>query len=132
MLVWLGKQWTGLLGREIEPIWEKVSLCHLPDNLLLYLGWPDEVASIQRFNRKTGAFETTVYYNDQPSGTEFKITNGEAYLINMRIAKQIIAPISAPVVAITSHRDGEAVTSYPITVSGTISDSSPIVTVNGY
>jgi len=100
-------------------------------DLLFYLGLPDEVASIQRFNRETGIFETTAYYNGQPSGVEFNIVNGEAYLIYMKSSVDVPSLLTAPVVAITSPGDGETVSSSPINVSGTISDSTCTVTVNG-
>lgn len=100
-------------------------------DLLYYLGSPDEVASIQGFNKETGAFETTAYYNGDASGIQFSIINGEAYLIHMKVAKETTTPISAPVVVITSPGDGETVSGSPVDVSGTISDSSATVEVNG-
>jgi hypothetical protein len=39
-----------------------------------------------------GIFETTAYYYGRPSGIEFKIVNGEAYLIYMKTAKYKEAP----------------------------------------
>ncbi len=62
--------------------------------LLEYLGSPDKVTSIQRFDRETGVFETTVYHDGKPSGAEFKITNVESYLIYMKENKNITAPAS--------------------------------------
>jgi len=100
-------------------------------NLLWLLGSSDVAASIQRFNRETGAFETTAYYNEQPSGVEFYISNSEAYIVQMKSAMTIPALLSAPVVAITSPEDGTTVSSSPLDVSGTISGSTSMVTVNG-
>jgi hypothetical protein len=121
---------------ELSPGLNIVAIPCMPSNytsydLLYYLGSPDEVASIQRFNKEIGAFETTAYYNGLALGIEFRIVNGEAYLIHMKVAKVITAPISAPVVVITSPGNGETVSGSPINVSGTISASSSTVTVNG-
>jgi hypothetical protein len=69
-----------------------VSTCNSYD-MLSYLGTPGEVSSIQRFNPETGGFQTTAYLGDQPSGVNFDIVNGEAYLIYMRVAKEIDFPM---------------------------------------
>ena len=58
-------------------------------DFLLYLGSPDEIGSIQHYNRKTGQMETTLYFYGKPSGIKFKIVSGEAYLIHMKVAKLI-------------------------------------------
>ena len=39
-----------------------------------------------------GIFETTAYYYGRPSGIEFTIINGEAYLIYMKAARHKDAP----------------------------------------
>ncbi|MGA1840065.1 MAG: LVIVD repeat-containing protein [bacterium] len=61
-------------------------------NLLSYLGFSDEIASITRFNSEMGIYETTSYYFGRPSGIKFNIKNGEAYLICMKVAKNKVAP----------------------------------------
>ncbi|MBW2738041.1 MAG: hypothetical protein JRE64_04150 [Deltaproteobacteria bacterium] len=120
----------------LEPGLNIVSISCMPADytsydLLWLLGSSDVAASIQRFNRETGAFETTAYYNEQPSGVEFYIANSEAYIVQMKSAMTIPALLSAPVVAITSLEDGTTVSSSPMDVSGTISGSTSMVTVNG-
>jgi hypothetical protein len=61
-------------------------------NLLSYLGFSDEITSITRFNSKMGIYETTSYYYGKPSGIEFNIINGEAYLIYMKVVKNKDVP----------------------------------------
>jgi len=100
-------------------------------DLLEYLGSSDEIVSIQRYNRGTGAFETTAYYNEQPSGVSFDIVNGEAYLVHMKVAKEITDLFTPPEVVITSPNDGETVFSAPVDVSGTVDVNTVTVTVNG-
>ncbi|MEA3417455.1 MAG: prenyltransferase/squalene oxidase repeat-containing protein [Thermodesulfobacteriota bacterium] len=100
-------------------------------DLLEYLGSSDEIVSIQTYNRETGAFETTAYYNEQPSGVSFDIVNGEAYLVHMKVAKEITDLFTPPEVVITSPNDGETVFSSPIAVSGTVDVNTVTVTVNG-
>jgi hypothetical protein len=75
-----------------------VSIPYIPSGytsyeLLLYLGSPEEIASIQRFNREKGIFETTSYYYGRPSGIKFEIVNGFAYLILMKVSKYKDAPV---------------------------------------
>jgi len=101
------------------------------NDLVWYLGSTDQVASIQRLNKETGAFETTAYHNGWPCGPPFEIVNGEAYIVHMKEAKDVAAPISAPVVLIASPADGETVSASPIDVTGSINDSTASVTVNG-
>ncbi|RLG90098.1 hypothetical protein DRO34_06190, partial [Candidatus Bathyarchaeota archaeon] len=64
-------------------------------DMLRYLGSPDEVSSIQKFDKETGAFQTTAYFDSQPSGINFDIVNGEAYLIHMKVAKKVDFPMEA-------------------------------------
>ena len=65
-------------------------------DLLRHVGSSEEVISIQRFNKKTGGVETTAYQNGHPSGISFKILNSEAYLIHMKVSKDVPPPISIP------------------------------------
>lgn len=100
-------------------------------DLLGYLGMPDQIASIQRFNRETGAFETTAFHSGTPSGVAFDLVNGEAYLISTKTQITASALLDAPAITITSPSDLATVNNSPIDVSGTVSDSSAIVKVNG-
>ena len=123
-------------GIGLEPGINLISIPSMPPDytaydLLLYLGAEDEAASIQRFNTETGAFETTAYFEGQASGVQFSILNGETYLVHMKVAKNIPSLLSAPAVAITSPGDRETVYSSSVEVSGTFSESSCYVTVNG-
>jgi len=100
-------------------------------DLINYLGSANEVGGIQRFDRKRGSFETTDYYNGQVLGTPFNINNGEAYLIHMKAPVELPPLLTAPVVVINSHGDGETVAGSSIDISGSVSDSTSAVTVNG-
>jgi len=52
--------------------------------LLQTIGDATVVASVQRFNRATGLFETVGYHGTTPVGTDFPILRGEGYIITMR------------------------------------------------
>ena len=69
------------------------SSSHTSYEVLSYIGSSDEVSSIQRFDRETGAFQTASYFGTEPTGVNFDIVNGEAYLINMKVAKEVSFPI---------------------------------------
>lgn len=45
------------------------------------------VDSIQRFNKDTGLFETSVYHSGQPSGVDFSIISGEGYFMSIKTEK---------------------------------------------
>ena len=79
--------------------------------MLAYLGSPDEISSIQRFDKATGAFQTTSYYETQPAGVNFDIVNGEAYLVFMKVAKEVNFPIESVEV------------DYEISKGGSVSDT---------
>ncbi len=51
--------------------------------LLQDIGDATVVASIQRFNRSTGQFETVAYQDGNPVGPDFVIIRGEGYIITM-------------------------------------------------
>ena len=99
-------------------------------DLLTYLGFPEEIASIQRFNRLTGAFETTAFHDGMPSGVSFELINGEGYLISTIAGLTASALLEPPTITITSPADLATLTSSPIDVSGTVSDADARVTVN--
>jgi PKD repeat protein/prenyltransferase beta subunit len=61
-------------------------------DLIQSLGYPDEISSIQRFDRKSGQFQTTTYLRRKPAGVNFPINHQEALLIYMRVAKDIEFP----------------------------------------
>lgn len=113
-----------------------VSIPAMPANFnsydfLSYLGFTEDIANIQRFNSETGAFDTTVYWNNRPSGVKFPIINGEAYLIHMKADKIVAAVLTTPVVSITSPVNETTVSSPSIDVSGTITDCFSTVRING-
>nr|WP_319396084.1 prenyltransferase/squalene oxidase repeat-containing protein [uncultured Desulfobacter sp.] len=112
-----------------------VSFLSVPEitsyELIEYLGGSDEVISIQKFNHDTGCFETTTYYEGTPSGQIFDIKNAEAYLVYMKTGKDITDLFTPPNIEITSHADGETVYNASVDISGTISDNTILVTVNG-
>ncbi|MBU4260842.1 MAG: thrombospondin type 3 repeat-containing protein [Proteobacteria bacterium] len=100
-------------------------------DLLWMLGSSDTAASIQRLNRETGTFETTAYDDNLPAGGYFDIVNSEAFIVHMRSTVTVPTLLVAPDIAITSPVEGATVSASPIDVSGTITDSTAIVTVNG-
>jgi hypothetical protein len=61
-------------------------------DLLSCLGSPDEITGLKRFNRGKGTFETTSYCFGQPSGARFDIVRGEAYFIQMKVARDKDGP----------------------------------------
>ena len=61
-------------------------------DLLWDLGSPEEVTSIQKFDQETGTFDTTSHANGSPTGVEFSINNGEAYIIYMKLPKEVVLP----------------------------------------
>ena len=67
--------------------------CFPPDftsyDFISYLGAPNEIQSIQKYNNNTGLFETTAYHFGRPAGTNFMIEYGEAYLIHAKVNKNI-------------------------------------------
>ncbi|MGA1875104.1 MAG: putative Ig domain-containing protein [bacterium] len=79
------------------PLKEGLNLLSLPDpppdytsyDFLSYLGSADEIGNVQRFNRKTGAFEAATYCYGKPSGVTFKVSYDEAYVIHMKSDKVI-------------------------------------------
>ncbi|MGA1841506.1 MAG: 6-bladed beta-propeller [bacterium] len=51
------------------------------NDLLLNLWAKDEISSIDRYNSKTGAHETTYYFNGRSSGKRFQISDNEGYVV---------------------------------------------------
>ena len=54
--------------------------------MLGHLGSPDEVASIQRLDKETVAFQTTSYFGTEPIGVNFEIVNGELVLCLLTVS----------------------------------------------
>ena len=61
-------------------------------DFLSHLGSPDQIENIVKFNTNTGSFETTYYYFGRPSGTNFRISDKESYLIHMKTDKVLDTP----------------------------------------
>ena len=99
-------------------------------DLLGYIGSPAEVASVQRINRETGRFETTVYQGSLPVGASFDISIGEAYLVHMLVAKDISNIFDPPSISITSPVDGTEYFDPLLDVTGTVSVDVMSVFVN--
>ena len=89
------------------------------------------VSSIQRFNRESGRFETTVYDQGAPSGINFPIQRGEAYIISMHQNISELRLPQAPVVTITAPALGLDVTSATVDIIGNIDNDDASVQVNG-
>jgi len=92
---------------------------------------PDAISSIQRFNRETGRFETTVYDQNVPHGLNFPIQSGEAYIISTHQSISELTLPQAPVVTITEPALGLDVTSATVDVIGNVDDVDALVQVNG-
>ena len=113
-----------------------VGLSCLPSNfgaydLLEYLGGASAVSSIQRFNTKTGLFETATFFSGSAVGVDFSITNTESYLVHSKQVINLSSPIEIPVFNVTSFADGAIIDGTTVTISGTVSNDNVLVTVNG-
>ncbi len=100
-------------------------------DLLEYLGGSSAVSSVQRFNKKTGLFETTTFLSGSPVGVDFSITNTESYLVYSKQVITLPSPIAIPVFSVTSFADGAVIDGTTVTISGTVSNDNVRVTVNG-
>jgi len=89
------------------------------------------IASVQRFNSKSGRFETAVYNQNIPSGFNFSIQRGEAYILSMHQDVTGLELPQAPLVTISSPALGIDVALATIDVVGTVDDSDALVQVNG-
>jgi hypothetical protein len=102
--------------------------------LLSRIGDATVVSALQRFNPRTGAFETATYEQGMPAGVPFPIETGVSYLVYMRQDRPGFAlPVGVMLsVDITSPANGAILTTSPLPVSGTVTGVEPItVTVNG-
>jgi hypothetical protein len=100
-------------------------------DLIALIGDSTEVASLQRFDRQSGAFDTTFYSGGVAAGAQFPIEAGEAYLVYMTVAKVISDLFVVPDVMITSPLDGTTLFTATTDVSGTASANTATVDVNG-
>ncbi len=116
-------------------------------SLLPYIGAYLEVSAVQRFNNDTGQFQSTGFLigktgeenvfasevlSGQTAGALFTFRSGEGYMVYMRQAKSGIQPLlQKPSITITSPANGSTVLSSTVTVSGTVSDPTAAVSVNG-
>lgn len=100
-------------------------------DVLEYLGGSSTVSSIQRFNIKTGLFETATFLAGSPVGVNFSISATEAYLVYSKQSKSVASPIFIPVFSVTSFADGAVIDGTTVTISGTVSSNDVRVTVNG-
>ena len=100
-------------------------------DVLEYLGGSTTVSSIQRFNTKTGLFETATFLAGNPVGVNFSISATEAYLVYSKQRKSVASPIFIPVFSVTSFADGAVIDGTTVTISGTVSSNDVRVTVNG-
>lgn len=99
-------------------------------DLLGQMGMDDAISSIQRYNPDNGSFETTAFYNGQPSGVEFRLINGMGYIAQVRLTSTTSSMLLPPSVWITSPEDGAIAEGPQIDVTGTVSPNA-VVSVNG-
>lgn len=100
-------------------------------DLLQHMGGDSVVSSVQRLNTSTGLFETASLWNGTPVGVDFPISSTEAYLVHAKVAQTVPSPADYTVYSITSHVDGQVVSDSQVVLSGTVTDSNAIVTVDG-
>jgi Glucodextranase, domain B/Thrombospondin type 3 repeat len=101
-------------------------------DLMLYVGDEVSIASVQTFDPTTGRFETTAFKDGLPAGPASPIAAGKGVLIYALLdATAIAPPIAPPVVTITSPADMDTLGATPVTVTGTVTPASSVVTVNG-
>ncbi|MGE3540529.1 MAG: RHS repeat-associated core domain-containing protein [Candidatus Tectimicrobiota bacterium] len=104
-------------------------------DLLRALGDRDTVATIQRLNTSTGAFEPCGFLDStgEPVGADFPITPGEAYLVHLRQAvtafnpndqAQCLPPCAAPTITAVTPPTGPVGTT--VTIAGTNLDCGPV------
>ena len=99
--------------------------------LLQAIGDSSVVSSIQRFNVDTGKMEFATYQDGIPKGTNFPIRRGEAYMFSMKQSISLVALPDPPGITITLPLNNSIVTDPTISVSGTIDDTTALVSVNG-
>lgn len=100
-------------------------------DLLQYLGGDSVVSSVQRLNTSTGLFETASLWNGTPVGVDFPVSSTEAYLVHAKTSMTVASPADYTAFSITSHMDGAVVSDSMVVLSGTVSDSNALVTVDG-
>ena len=113
-----------------------VGLSCIPGNfsaydLLQYMGGVSVVSSIQRFNKKSGRFETATFQSINPVGVDFSLSNTESYLVHAKQVATVASPITGPIISGLSITDGAIVSELTLTVTGTVDATATSVTVNG-
>lgn len=100
--------------------------------LLELLGGPTEVSSVQRYDRETSRFQSATYEAGMPAGSDFALTNNEAYVVHMKTSVLNGGfAVQQPSITINSHVNNQTVSVPTITLSGLVSDPASVVTVNG-
>lgn len=61
--------------------------------MLSKIGDDTVVSSIQKYDIQTGRYKTAIYVNGNPSGDDFQIQQGEAYLVNMLTSRAGFDPL---------------------------------------
>ena len=100
-------------------------------DLLQHLGGQSVVTSVQRLDPDSGLFESAMWLDGSQAGVDFPLSNTEAYLVYaLKPVASIPSPADFPVVAITSHVDGETVNDSTVVITGTVADPAAVITVN--
>jgi len=73
-------------------------------------------------------FDVTYNFRTYDTGQGTQLVHTELRTITFEVLPQVIAPT----VSITSHSDGDTVTTTPTTISGTVADPNATVSVNGF
>jgi hypothetical protein len=101
-------------------------------DLLGHMGSELQIASVQALNSTTARFETTAWMSGAPVGVDGPVAAGQGMFVYARVPVTSVAPlITAPSVHISSPAAGATVKTTPITVTGTVSDATAVVIVNG-
>lgn len=100
-------------------------------DVLEYLGGSDVVNSIQRFNTKTGLFETATFMSTTAVGVNFSANATEAYLVHAKQSISLASPINIPAFNVTSFAHGAVIDGTSVTISGTVGSDDIQLTVNG-
>jgi hypothetical protein len=97
-------------------------------DLLLDLGEPTTVIGVQRFNPQTGTFDVAGFTGNEPTGTDFPIEDGGAYIVELytpRTGFLINRSGQAFVPQLNSVSPGEGVRGAIVTLNGVGFDPVP-------
>jgi hypothetical protein len=101
-------------------------------SLLQHFGGESVVASVAGLDGPSGRFDLTGWLLGAPAGANVPVVAGRGLLVQARAPTGSVAPpIAAPGVQILSPASGATVTTSPVTVTGSVSDPSASVIVNG-